>query len=333
MRTTLLLLLYLVIVVPLSHAHDIGVSKAELIDSGDGSYTLRVATGQGVANLFDTPRLPPTCNYAGSPRGTMGIGWKRFVFSCDEPLAPDDTLELPWQRDGIMLTARWADGSEARRLFSYDAGIIAVNMAELRVGSGSWQAAAQRYTLLGIEHILEGIDHLLFVLALLFIVRDKWMLIKTVTAFTLAHSITLGLATLGIVEVSPRPVEAIIALSIAFLAMEIIHARNGRYGLAYRAPWVVAFGFGLLHGFGFAGALSEIGLPESEIPIALLFFNIGVEIGQLLFIAVMLLTIYQLVKAIPINQYARVRVLPVYLIGTLGMYWFLERVGSILITA
>ncbi len=137
------------------------------------------------------------------------------------------------------------------------------------------------YLSMGVEHILGGADHLLFVLALLIITRGSWRLVKTVTAFTVAHSITLSLATLGFVRVPPAPVEAVIALSIVFVAVEIGHSRQRRPGLTERAPWVVAFTFGLLHGFGFAGALSEIGLPQLDIPLALFSFNVGVEIGQL----------------------------------------------------
>ena len=144
------------------------------------------------------------------------------------------------------------------------------------------------YLKLGVEHILFGVDHLLFVLALLIITDGTMRLIKTVTAFTVAHSITLTAATLGFVHVPQPPVEATIALSIVFVAAEIVHQRGGREGITARAPWVVAFTFGLLHGFGFAGALSEIGLPQGDIPLALLFFNVGVEVGQLLFIAAVL---------------------------------------------
>ena len=144
------------------------------------------------------------------------------------------------------------------------------------------------YLLLGIEHILFGIDHLLFVLALLLLVKNVRRLIATITAFTLAHSLTLAGATLGFIHLPGPPVEVAIALSIVFVAAEIIHSRRGNPGLTERYPWVVAFTFGLLHGFGFAGALAEIGLPQKAIPIALLFFNVGVEVGQLLFIAAVL---------------------------------------------
>ncbi len=142
-------------------------------------------------------------------------------------------------------------------------------------------AVAGLYLVLGVEHILRGVDHLLFVLALLLIVRGGKRFCVTVTTFTIAHSITLAAATLGWVHVPGPPVEAIIALSIVFVAAEIVHGLRGNPGLTARAPWVVAFTFGLLHGFGFAGALAEVGLPQKAIPVALLMFNVGVEIGQL----------------------------------------------------
>ena len=146
-------------------------------------------------------------------------------------------------------------------------------------------AVVETYFELGIEHILLGIDHLLFVFALLLLVSGARRLVATITAFTAAHSITLAAATLDWVRLPAPPLEAVIALSIAFVAAEILQAQKGNTSLTIRQPWLVAFTFGLLHGFGFAGALAEIGLPSVEIPLALLFFNVGVEAGQLLFIA------------------------------------------------
>ena len=185
---------------------------------------------------------------------------------------------------------------------------------------------ANVYFKLGVEHILTGADHLLFVLALLIIVRGTWPLVKTITAFTVAHSITLALATLGFVHVPPKPVEAVIALSIAFVAAEIVYAYRGRQGLAQRAPWMVAFAFGLLHGLGFAGALSEVGLPPEHVPAALLFFNVGVEIGQLLFVAAMLAIVWVFrsqLTALP----RWTRLLPPYAIGSVAMIWVFQRVA------
>ena len=187
----------------------------------------------------------------------------------------------------------------------------------------------QTYTVLGIEHILTGFDHLCFVLALVMIVGFNRRLIWTVTAFTAAHSITLALATLGVIHVPRPPVEATIALSIVFVASEIVQQQRGREGLATKKPWLVAFAFGLLHGLGFAGALAEIGLPTNTIPLALLFFNIGVEIGQLLFIvAVFGASRLLLLAAANRVELKRAAIVPAYLIGGIASYWTIERVIS-----
>lgn len=186
---------------------------------------------------------------------------------------------------------------------------------------------AHTYTVIGIEHILLGFDHLLFVLALVMIVKSTRLLLLTITAFTLAHSITLSLATLGALQVPGPLVEAIIALSIVFMASEIMHRRQGRIGLTARKPWIIAFAFGLLHGLGFAGALAEVGLPENNIPLALLFFNVGVEVGQVLFIVALLGLFHTLQKALNGRfELAKLEPVPVYLIGGIASYWVLERV-------
>jgi hydrogenase/urease accessory protein HupE len=187
---------------------------------------------------------------------------------------------------------------------------------------------SRTYTALGIEHILTGFDHLCFVLALVLAVGFNRRLLWTVTAFTLAHSITLALATLGVIHVPRPPVEATIALSIVFVANEIVQQQRGHIGLASRWPWLIAFCFGLLHGLGFAGALAEIGLPANSIPLALLFFNIGVEIGQLLFIAaVVVATRLILMLAASRVDLRRATMVPAYLIGGLSSYWLIERVS------
>lgn len=187
-----------------------------------------------------------------------------------------------------------------------------------------WSVAGE-YLKMGVEHILLGVDHLLFVLALLLIARGTGRLVKTVTAFTVAHSITLALAALGFVHVQQAPVEAVIALSIVFVAAEILRARDGHEGIAARAPWIVAFTFGLLHGFGFAGALVETGLPEGHIPLALLFFNVGVEIGQLLFIAAVLSCI-ALIRRLRFGFPRWTELVPPYAIGSVAMFWVIQRV-------
>ena len=176
---------------------------------------------------------------------------------------------------------------------------VAVNPSPLQV--------FKTYVQLGVEHILTGVDHLLFVLCLILLVRSIRKLLATVTAFTVAHSITLAAATLGLVNVPAAPVEATIALSIVFLASELLRAPTRRSAITQTYPWLVAFSFGLLHGLGFAGALAEIGLPHGEIPLALFSFNVGVELGQLAFIAAVLLLNHvarRLVQSSPIGPHA-----------------------------
>ena len=187
-----------------------------------------------------------------------------------------------------------------------------------------WQVA-RTYFVIGVEHILGGYDHLLFVLALVLLLQRGWPVVKAATAFTVAHSITLVGTTLGLFGLPQAPVEAPIARSIVFLAVEIVKAREGERRLSERLPWVVAFLFGLLHGFGFAGALREIGLPETDVPVALLTFNLGVEAGQLLIIggsAIVLAAMrHWAPKALrPATQIAA------YAIGVTASFWFIDRV-------
>jgi hydrogenase/urease accessory protein HupE len=189
-----------------------------------------------------------------------------------------------------------------------------------------WQVA-WTYLVLGVEHILLGIDHLLFVLALILLVKGWKRLGGTITSFTVAHSITLALATLGFAHVPGPPVEACIALSIVFLAAEIVRSRQGRPGMTERAPWLIAFTFGLLHGLGFAGALSEVGLPQQAIPAALLFFNVGVELGQLAFVAAVLAVI-SVARHLPMRAPAWTWRLVPYAIGSLAMFWVIQRTSG-----
>ena len=205
----------------------------------------------------------------------------------------------------------------------------------LRSNSPRWTVPAQAkawsvagsYWQIGTIHILEGFDHLLFVLALILIVPGWWLLLKAITAFTAAHSITLALATLGLVNIPGPPTEAVIALSILFLAVEIIHSREGRVTLTEGAPWLVSLSFGLVHGLGFAGALSEVGLPQNDIPLALLMFNIGVETGQLLFVFVVVV-IKEILCRLAVDWPAGSwRVLP-YAIGGTASFWVIERVAN-----
>jgi hydrogenase/urease accessory protein HupE len=224
----------------------------------------------------------------------------------------------------VLVRFDFADGvSEARRLTAGDPSFtVPTQPSRLEV--------VRTYFMLGVEHILSGFDHLVFVLALLLLVKGVRRIIVTVTAFTLAHSLTLAGATLGFVDMPGPPIEAVIALSIVFVAAEIIHGQRGRPGLTERYPWLVAFTFGLLHGFGFAGALAEIGLPEKSIPIALLFFNVGVEIGQLLFIAAMIAIVAlarQITRRIDVPRPTWAWAVPPYAIGGVAVFWVIQRIA------
>ncbi len=183
---------------------------------------------------------------------------------------------------------------------------------------------AVSYWKMGTVHILEGFDHLLFLLTLLLIVTGLWPLLKTVTAFTVAHSITLALATLGVVKIPPAPTEAVISLSIMLLAVEVARKSAGEMTLSERYPWLVAFTFGLVHGLGFAGALSEIGVPQNEMPLALLMFNVGVETGQVMFVVAVSLLLAGLHK----THYRAAQLIPraaPYAIGGVAAFWTMQR--------
>lgn len=185
------------------------------------------------------------------------------------------------------------------------------------------------YIYLGIEHILLGVDHLLFVLGLLLLVANRWTLVKTITGFTIAHSITLAAATFGIVHVAAAPLNASIALSILFLGLEVARSWRGDSSFTIRNPWLVAFAFGLLHGFGFASGLAQIGLPEKDIPLALLMFNVGVEIGQLGFVVGILL-VARAVRLLALDRHMALQRLPGYVVGSLGAFWTLQRVAILM---
>lgn len=242
----------------------------------------------------------------------VGIGGARVEFPGLEATITD-----------VLVRVRLLDGTQSTTLVRPSRPWL-----EIEASSGAF-AVLGAYLFHGVEHILLGFDHLLFVFALVLIVPSLRVLLVTITAFTLAHSITLALATLGAVRVPAPPVEAVIALSILLLAVEILHAQRGRPGLTARWPWIVAFGFGLLHGFGFAGALTAVGLPAGDVPLALLAFNAGVELGQLAFIAAVLtaLRAARRIDLSPVGERFALRAAS-YAIGTLAAFWFFERLAS-----
>lgn len=280
---------------------------------------------RGAQRLQLSPVLPATCTGAApvSEYPAAGAIVQRWNVHCPGGL-DGGRIEVAGLADtltDVLVRVEGVDGTAQVERLQPSSPTMTVTGAP-----AAWRVI-WTYLGLGVEHILLGFDHLLFVLALLIIVDGWRRLVATVTAFTVAHSITLAAATLGIVNVPPKPVEAVIALSILFLAVEIVHGRQGRAGIAERWPWLVAFTFGLLHGLGFAGALAEVGLPERSIPLALLFFNLGVEAGQLMFIGAVL-SIAWLMRRIGDIAWARVELATTYGIGALAAFWTIERVAG-----
>lgn len=218
----------------------------------------------------------------------------------------------------VLVRVSWLDGRKATSFVR-----PAQPWIDLSERQTTWQVA-ETYMMLGIEHILMGFDHLLFVVGLMIIVRSTRSLIKTITAFTVAHSITLALATLGYASVPAAPLNAAIALSILFLGLEVVRLWRGQTSFTLRHPWIVAFAFGLLHGFGFASGLTTVGLPSSDIPLALLAFNVGVEIGQLVFVLIILL-IHRAVLILRFDLPRWAPYVPGYIVGSLGAFWTIER--------
>jgi hydrogenase/urease accessory protein HupE len=278
--------------------------------------------------------------YVNLPVGTLDIGAPRISFG-DGAYVERRTVRRDGGLAGHAITIEGLSATSTDVLVRIETLAGAIQTERLsptrtafvvQAAPGAGEVAAT-YLRLGVEHILFGFDHLLFVLALVILVREWRRVAVTVTAFTIAHSITLAAATLGIVNVPGPPVEATIALSIMLVSVEILNARNGRPSLTARLPWLVAFSFGLLHGFGFAGALAEVGLPQHAIPLALLFFNVGVEIGQLVFVAAVLSLIWSLrhvasqrwEAAFVKRCFDRLDVATAYGIGIVAAYWLIER--------
>lgn len=307
-------------------AHEVRPAYLELTQTDAETFDLLwKAPARGDMRLGLYVRLPESCEIVAEPRGMFveNTYIERSTVRHPGALVGETIVidGLSSTLTDVLVRIQRLDGAtQVTRLMPESPSLV------VEASPSGWQVS-RTYFALGVEHILLGIDHLLFVLALLLLVKGWKRVIGTITAFTVAHSVTLTLATLGFVHVPGAPVEAIIALSIVFVASEIIHARQGRLGVAERWPWTVAFVFGLLHGLGFAGALSEVGLPAQAIPLALLFFNVGVEAGQLLFIA-------GVAAAWAVVRLARVRVprvaevVPPYAIGSVAMFWVIERVAG-----
>jgi hypothetical protein len=312
-------------------AHEIRPAYLELHQTGPDTYDIlwKVPGLGDDRHLALYVELPARCVNLTTPRGTMTNSsfTERREVKCAGGLS-GDTIRisgLSGTSTDVLVRLERLDGTMqiARVTSSCPSFVVTDSVNTMDV--------VRSYTYLGVEHILTGIDHLLFVLALIIITQGGWKLVKTVTAFTLSHTISLTLATLGYVHIPQKPVEAVIALSIVFVASEIIHQRQGKPGITSRAPWIVALTFGLIHGLGFAGGLSEAGLPAGHIPTALLFFSIGVEAGHFLFIGFVILIIAIMNRAIskPTFIYQQriltMQLIPPYIIGSVAMFWVIQR--------
>jgi hydrogenase/urease accessory protein HupE len=304
-------------------AHEARPGFLELKETGPETYSFlwKKPTG-GEVEIQIAPVIPEGCRLTTPDRQqlTPGALIVRGTLSCGGGLA-GKTIAIAGLESTIsdvLVRLHHADGRLESHL------LRPVNPSVTLGGVTTVSQRALGYLRLGTQHILLGVDHLLFVLGLLLIVSDRWTLVKTITSFTLAHSITLAIATLGYASAPLPPLNAAIALSILFLGPEIVRVWRGETSFTIRHPWVVAFAFGLLHGFGFASGLTAMGLPQAEIPLALLLFNVGVEIGQIAFVLLFVL-LERSFRTLEIRWPRLVEALPGYTVGTLGAFWTIQR--------
>lgn len=307
-------------------AHELKPAYLDLREVTPNEFTvLWKVPARGEMRLGLDARLPANCITTAEPAKSIESGayLERWTTNCSGGIK-GRTISI----DGLSATL-----TDVLVHLTYIDG--ATEIARLKPDLPSFTVAGQQtflevattYFVLGVEHILSGFDHLLFVLALMLLIHDLKQLVKTITAFTVAHSLTLAGAAFGYVSLPQPPVEAVIALSIAFVASEILKSDPKEPRFSERYAWVVAFAFGLLHGFGFAGALKEIGLPHSDVPMALLTFNLGVEAGQLIFVAAML-AIYTAAKTL-LGAIPRLsRAAAAYAIGITATFWLISRLWA-----
>jgi hydrogenase/urease accessory protein HupE len=323
MRLLALLIAALISVVPAA-AHELRPAFLHMIEEAPGEFdVLWKVPARGQSRLSLDVMLPAACIDA-RPRATAiedSAQITRWIVQCPDGLDGQRILidGLRSTYTDVLVRIERADGTVQTARLTPDSPQLLVTDAP-----GAFDTAGT-YFLLGVEHILMGVDHLLFVLALLLLIHSVRTLLATITAFTVAHSITLAAAALELTRVPQPPIEAAIALSIAVVAAEIVRAERGETDLSISYPWLIAFAFGLLHGFGFGGALRDIGLPQKDVPLALLTFNFGVETGQLLFVGAMLFTGLALRVLLPLHRMT-LRSPAGYLIGCIAAFWFAERV-------
>ena len=304
--------------------HELRPGFLEIKQTGAETYDVRFKVpARGDMRLGLYVRMPRACSDA-EPARTERAGnaiLDQFVARCPGGLAGREVAidGLSGTYTDVVVRVELAGGTVQATRLTPDQPSFAV------AATPTWVDTGRTYFLLGVEHILLGVDHLLFVLALLLLVRNPWMLVKVITAFTVAHSITLAAAALGWAQIPQAPVEAVIALSIMFVAAESIRQKRHENDLASKAPWLIAFAFGLLHGLGFGGALKEIGLPQSDVPLALLTFNLGVEAGQLLFVLAVI-ALKAIADRLLTIKLPMARTITSYGIGSLAAVWFVQRV-------
>jgi len=306
-------------------AHETRPGYLEISEKAPNRYEVlwkQPAVGQMRLKL--DPVFPENCrvNAPGIVERVPGAFVTRGILTCPGGLKGREisVAGLDATITDVLLRVHYANGAEETHLLRPDAPSARI------AGTSGRGERAWAYLRLGVQHILLGVDHLLFVLGLLLIVQDRWMLFKTISAFTVAHSLTLAIATLGYARAPVPPLNAAIALSILFLGPEIVRTWRGQTSFTIRHPWVVAFAFGLLHGFGFASGLAAMGLPKGEIPLALLLFNVGVEIGQIAFV-VLILLLEGAFRALEIRWPRWVRAIPGYAVGSLGAFWTIQRMA------
>jgi hydrogenase/urease accessory protein HupE len=311
-----------------SVAHELRPGFLEIKQTGVETYDVRFKVpARGDMRLGLYVRLPGECSNTEPPRTEHAGGafLEYLSVSCPRGLAGHQVAidGLAGTFTDVVVRVAAVNGAVQATRLTPDQPSFTV------AAEPTWLDTAGTYFLLGVEHILLGIDHLLFVLALLLLVRNTWMLVKVITAFTVAHSITLAVAALDWAQIPQAPVEAVIALSIMFVAAETLRHKRTEDDLASKAPWIVAFAFGLLHGLGFGGALKEIGLPQSDVPLALLTFNLGVEAGQLLFVFAVL-GLKAIVDRLLELKMPWARTATSYGIGSLAAVWFVQRLAIML---
>lgn len=329
-RILLFSLLALYVLTSNANAHEVRPAYLQLHQTSFETYDVfwKVPGRGDNLRLGLYVQLPENCTNLTPPRAEPGDNSfsEQWSVKCAGGLtgAAVNITGLSATMTDVLVRIERADGTtQITRLTPATSSFIVAASPGLKQVAGT-------YLRLGVEHILTGWDHLLYILGMLLLVRGWRRVLLTMTAFTATHSLTLTAAALGWVNVPQRPVEACIALSILFVASEIVRAREGRSGMSERWPWAISFAFGLLHGFGFAGALSEIGLPPKAIPLALLFFNCGVEVGQVIFIAaifIVAISAGRLMAKFPLSSPRWAWRIPPYAIGAVAAFWFLQRIS------